>query len=123
MEASGYLLDKGANPNAKDVVGHTPLHIACAGGSSVIVSRMLAKGADVNINCTILEASKYLQCSQSVLDNDFSPEEDNDEEEWRRKRKNGYCTGTPLHFAVACCGVDVVKLHLSSKPATNIKRC
>ncbi|HPC96208.1 MAG TPA: ankyrin repeat domain-containing protein [Sedimentisphaerales bacterium] len=43
-----YLLDKGANIEAKERQGLTPLHKASAAGKKDIVELLLAKGADVN---------------------------------------------------------------------------
>jgi ankyrin repeat protein len=42
------LLSKGANVNAKDVDGFTPLMEASVEGSTEVVKLLLAKGADVN---------------------------------------------------------------------------
>ena len=48
-----YLLEKGANPNSKDFVGNTPLHI-CTGAYATALTLLIAKmlidhGADVNM--------------------------------------------------------------------------
>ena len=42
------LLEKGADVNAKDNDGETPLHWASENGHEAIVSLLLEKGADVN---------------------------------------------------------------------------
>lgn len=44
-----YLLEKGANPNAKGAFGETPLHIAVDRGYLDIVKLLLENGADPNI--------------------------------------------------------------------------
>lgn len=42
------LIDAGADINAKDPYGETPLHIACVRGLEKIISLLIAEGADVN---------------------------------------------------------------------------
>ena len=42
------LVEKGADVNAKNIDGKTPLHKACEYGNEAIVSLLLEKGADVN---------------------------------------------------------------------------
>jgi ankyrin repeat protein len=47
------LLDKGANCNAKDYSGRTPLHVAAVNGKEECVRLLLGSGADVeakNVN-------------------------------------------------------------------------
>lgn len=47
-EAAGLLLAAGANPNAANDLGVTPLGLACVNGSAPMVARLLAAGADPN---------------------------------------------------------------------------
>ena len=42
------LLDRGAEDNAKDKNGSTPLHIAVSNGQKDIIELLIANGADVN---------------------------------------------------------------------------
>jgi hypothetical protein len=42
------LLEKGANVNAKDIYGWTPLHAAASSGHVDVVTLLIEKGADVN---------------------------------------------------------------------------
>ncbi|KAH9496770.1 hypothetical protein Btru_009367 [Bulinus truncatus] len=46
---AGVLLFFGANPNAQDSVGCTPLHLACLYGNAGTVDLLLQAGADVNM--------------------------------------------------------------------------
>jgi ankyrin repeat protein len=49
------LLDKGANPNARDGAGRTPLHVAAFGSHYEAVRALVKGGADINA----LENSRY----------------------------------------------------------------
>jgi uncharacterized protein len=46
VDAALLLIERGAEPNARDAGGHTPLHIAAEAGSEPIVKALLARGAD-----------------------------------------------------------------------------
>ncbi|MBY0402265.1 MAG: ankyrin repeat domain-containing protein, partial [Cyanobacteria bacterium] len=51
QELSDYglqLLEKGADPNAADVFGITPLMEACIRGNDTVIEKLLSKGADPN---------------------------------------------------------------------------
>jgi len=54
------LLSKGADVNAKDKFGWTPLHIATAQGSEDVVRLLIAKGGDVNAHDKIGDTPPYL---------------------------------------------------------------
>ena len=43
------LLKFGANPDAADLEGQTPLHVAIRGGHAVVAKRLLQAGADPNL--------------------------------------------------------------------------
>ena len=43
-----YLIDQGADVNAKDDTGNTPLHRAAANGNNEAVKFLVSRGADVN---------------------------------------------------------------------------
>ena len=43
------LLQAGANVNAKDAKGNTPLHCACYTGNAQVISVLLEEGADVKL--------------------------------------------------------------------------
>jgi len=53
LNAARFLIDKGANVNAKDLLDQTPLHRAVGYGKNNIVALLLEKGAEVNAkdNC------------------------------------------------------------------------
>ena len=48
MEKAKRAIENGADVNAKDDDGGTPLHLASENGHEAIVSLLLEKGADVN---------------------------------------------------------------------------
>lgn len=48
MEAVSLLVDRGANVNAKDKFGWTPLTLAAQEGHLDVVKLMIEKGADKN---------------------------------------------------------------------------
>jgi len=78
------LLDRGAEPNAKDRLGTTALHLAALWGHKDIVSMLIAQGADVNAtdderwtplhvaamkgNAELLEVLMAHGASQSIID-------------------------------------------------------
>jgi uncharacterized protein len=45
-EVSVFLIERGADVNAKDAGSHTPLHIAAENGQLPVVEALLARGAD-----------------------------------------------------------------------------
>jgi uncharacterized protein len=47
IEIVSILLEKGANPNATDVVGITPLHMAVPKGSKDVIKLLIERGADI----------------------------------------------------------------------------
>ena len=43
------LLDRGAEPNAADQLGATPLHYAAVEGHKAVVQLLMSRGADPNL--------------------------------------------------------------------------
>ena len=48
IEAVKQVVANGADVNAKDTIGYTPLHHAAFGGHKEVAELLIAKGADVN---------------------------------------------------------------------------
>lgn len=48
-EVAEYLIDNGADINAKDVMKMTPLHYACIEASDELIKLLMAKGADTQV--------------------------------------------------------------------------
>ncbi|XP_059142479.1 ankyrin repeat and EF-hand domain-containing protein 1-like [Physella acuta] len=58
----GVLLFFGANPNAQDNVGCSPLHTACLHGNATAVELLVQAGADVNLTDNYLETPLMTAC-------------------------------------------------------------
>jgi uncharacterized protein len=48
-DALGLLVRRNADVNARNTAGETPLHVAAASGSVLLVKRLIDQGADVNL--------------------------------------------------------------------------
>ena len=66
------LLAKGAQVNARNAHGWTPLHVAAAGGDPAVIALLLQHGADVHaqshIGTTPLDNATTRGCRQAVID-------------------------------------------------------
>ena len=64
------LLENGANPNASDKTGRTPLHFTTFAESKIIADELIHHGADVNMKTKIdgSTAAHFtcMQCFQSA---------------------------------------------------------
>ena len=74
-EMAHYLIDQGADVNAKSITSETPLHLATLNDNLAIVKRLVERGADVNAKNNIGETSIYIAATignvriLAVLDN------------------------------------------------------
>jgi len=66
------LLDKGAEVNARNAHGWTPLHVAAAGGDPAVIALLLQHGADVHaqshIGTTALDNATTRGGRKAVID-------------------------------------------------------
>ena len=80
LEASMLLLEAGADRDAVDRFGETPLHIACLFGHASTVDILLKAGADTNLSRPLLMVSQkgYMDClrllvvARAVVDNRYT---------------------------------------------------
>jgi len=115
-------LDKGANVNAKDKNGATPLHRAAWFGHKEIVELLIAKGADVNakddsqssnyvgtpLNCAAWKGHKEI--AELLIDNGADV---NAKSDWFER--------TPLHDAIWENRKEVVELLIAKGADVNAK--
>ena len=108
------FIDAGADIEAKDVEGHSPLHFACSSGSLDVVKLLVRAGAGVRVTCLIFEACNidisgctalhlaarynHADVVQVLIDAGADIE----------ARDNS--GNSPLHFACRSGSLDVVKL-------------
>lgn len=65
LEIAEALIAAGADVNAANELGATPLQLACINGSAAMVSRLLARGARANDAVTTTGATALMACARS----------------------------------------------------------
>jgi ankyrin repeat protein len=121
------LLSIGADVNAKDDNGETPLQWASVRGHSHVVKALLENGADIEVKSSFGETPLHFACynghSAAVIEL-LNPDDSNDTTTTflgKRKSRAGANTeakdndgDTPLHIAIMSCHLPVVKALVSS---------
>jgi hypothetical protein len=110
------LLDRGANLNAKDILGYTPLHKAAMYGDIELVDLLLRYGADANAKTDKAETPLHLAASRGQADvvkmllERGADVNARDEKGW-----------TPLHFAAFNNHSNAAKMLLENGADANIR--
>ena len=63
--AVDVLLSRGWNPNARNKLGCTPLHIACVCASEKVVQRLVAAGGNINEKCNLGRTPLYMAVARN----------------------------------------------------------
>ena len=117
-ETVEFLLTHGADPNKKNTVGSTPLHLAVSLNNINIVQLLLTRGADPNKKSTVGFTPLHLAVNrnnkeivQRLLDHGADP-----------NIQNNY-GATPLHLAAIhnTINMDIVQLLLDHDANLNIR--
>jgi ankyrin repeat protein len=97
-ETVKYLLSQKANPNAIDVVGKRPLHIACACESSAYITRLMMSSVRLEALGTAVVLTEDSRRPGSILDDDHQQDNNDDH---KKRYENNHTSGASLIFAAA----------------------
>lgn len=114
-----YLLSEKANVNARDCIGQSPLHIACAAGNNEIVDMMLRAGAATEYDSSANVGSQDETKRFSMLDEDVMHRDMVHHKVLMGGIYLKNRTGRPLHIAANYNHLAIVKLLLQNGADVN----
>ncbi|MEK7607143.1 MAG: ankyrin repeat domain-containing protein [Patescibacteria group bacterium] len=124
LEVAESLIAKGADVNARDSDGITPLIVACSNGKLKAADLLISKGSEVNYQTPITHPNSPQEGWVSIHLAARKGHADivklliSKGAKIDVRKADGWC---PLHVAVAFCRFDTVKLLLSNGSSANTK--
>jgi len=109
-DVAEILIEKGANINATDSLGLTPLILAMESYDEILARYLISKGAEVDIHSAVFLV--LVDHLKSILKDDPS--------QINARIKGGSYFSTPLHVAVSMLNVAMVKLLLEYGADINV---
>lgn len=115
-EAINFLIDNGANLDASDFRGYTPIHIACIHKKTDIIKLLIEKNVNINISNT----NGYSPIHQACFNNDVDivkmliEKNINLEAETKNRMR-------PIHYASQNSNIEIVKLLINNKVDINAR--